>query len=172
MSNQQIVEQFLLCYQRHDHQGMQNCLDADVRFSDYAFKDISGRQVARMWHWFCIPYPPRKEPINVPDFQIIEEDGNFVRVHYHVQYGYGRRQRPVDYVIQARFTLENGKIVAQHDEFFNVSEYDFAKMAFGLPVAWLSLTPVLRLLVRILGSIKLYRFKPPSCASMPVCGAP
>src|SRR2546427_11438024 len=59
VSNQQIVEKFLSCYQQHDYEGMQSCLDDGVRFSDFAF-DIHGKEVISMWHWFCIKYPHRE----------------------------------------------------------------------------------------------------------------
>ena len=34
----------------------------DVRFSDFAF-DIRGKKVMAMWHWFCVKYPPREQPM-------------------------------------------------------------------------------------------------------------
>jgi hypothetical protein len=140
VSNQQIVEKFLSCYQQHDYEGMQSCLDDGVIFSDFAF-DIHGKEVISMWHWFCIKYPPREQPIDVPEFTVLEETGDTILAKYRVKYLYGEDHRPVDYFIRARFTLKNDRIIEQHDEFFSISEYEFAKMAFGFPEALLGLTP-------------------------------
>lgn len=157
MSNAEIVKNFLSFYQKHDYQGMQSCLDKNVRFSDYAF-DIEGEKVKAMWHWFCVPYPPRKRPIEVPEFLILEETGNTVVAKYRVKYLYGEDELPVNYLIKSQFTLGNGKILRQHDEFFSISEYEFAKMAFGFPKALLGLTPLLRIIVKTKASEKLEQF--------------
>lgn len=157
MSNHQVVDKFLSCYQKHNYEGMQSCLGGDVRFSDFAF-DIHGKDVMAMWHWFCTQYPPREQPIAVPEFKILEESGDEVLAKYRVSYSYGESQRPVDYFIKSRFTLKNDKIVEQHDDFFNISEFEFAKMAFGLPVQLLALTPLLRIVVRREAEKKLGQF--------------
>jgi hypothetical protein len=157
MSNQQIVEKFLSCYQQHNYQGMQSCLDDDVHFSDFAF-DIHGKKVVAMWHWFCIKYPPREKPIDVPEFKVLEARGDTAVAEYRVNYLYGEDQRPVDYFIKTRFTLRNGKIIDQRDEFFSISEFEFAKMAFGFPKALLGLTPLLRIIVKKKADEKLGQF--------------
>jgi hypothetical protein len=136
---------------------MQSCLDGDVRFSDFAF-DIRGKEVMAMWHWFCVAYPPRERPIAVPEFNVVEESGDIVLTKYRVSYGSGEDQRPVDYFIKSRFTLKNDKIVEQHDEFSNVSEFAFAKMAFGFPTQLLAVTPLLRVIVRKRALEKLKQF--------------
>lgn len=158
MSNRAIVEKFLSCYQKHVYKDMQSCLADNVRFSDYAFDDIQGKKVMAMWHWFCVPYPPRKQPIEVPEFTIVEETGDAVVAKYRVKYLYGRDEKPVDYFIKARFTLKNGKIVEQHDEFMSITEFKFAKMAFGFPAALLALTPLLRIIVKKKAGEKLDQF--------------
>ncbi len=157
MPNREIVEKFLACYHNHDYRGMQSCLDEKIQFSDYAF-DINGEKINAMWHWFCITYPPREKPIDVPEFEIIETKGDTVIAKYRVNYLYGEGKRPVDYYIKAHFTIQNDRIIKHHDEFFNISEYEFAKMAFGFPLAILGLTPFLRILVKYKASKKLRQF--------------
>jgi hypothetical protein len=44
MTNEDIVRKFFSCYQAHDYLGMQNCLDENVKFSDFAF-DLQSKQV-------------------------------------------------------------------------------------------------------------------------------
>lgn len=158
MSNKAIVENFLSCYKNYDNQGMQRCLADEVQFSDYAFEDIHGKKVMAMWHWFCIPYGDRKNPIDVPEFSILEEGGDTIVAKYRVQYRYGKNERPVDYFIRSWFTIGNDKIVRQHDEFFSISEFEFAKMAFGFPTALLAFTPLLQMIVRKKAGEKLDQF--------------
>lgn len=157
MSNKEIVEGFLGSYQKHDFPAMHNTLHPDVTFSDFAF-DISGREVQAMWHWFCVPYGPRKEPVEVPEFELLKSDNESVLAKYRVRYLYGEKQRPVDYFIDARFKFRNDKIVEQRDTFSNISEYEFAKMAFGFPLALLAPTPILRASVRKKAGEKLRQF--------------
>lgn len=59
----------------------------------------------------------------------------------------GDKLRPVDYFIDAHFKLQDGKIVEQKDEFGNISELEFAKMAFGYPQYLDFLLPLFRNLV-------------------------
>lgn len=157
MSSKEIVERFLGCYQGHDFDGMHHCLDKDVRFSDFAF-DIQGREVRAMWHWFCVPYPPRAKPIEVPEFEVRTDDKGAVSAKYRVCYLYGDKQRPVDYFIDAHFTLGNDKIIEQKDTFASLSEFEFAKMAFGFPLAALATTPLLRRIVKNKATKKLAQF--------------
>jgi hypothetical protein len=35
------------------YEGMHQCLDKDVIFSDMAYDEIKGKRVFAMWHWFC-----------------------------------------------------------------------------------------------------------------------
>ena len=157
MSSKEIVERFFNNYQKHDINGMQSCLDNDVKFSDFAF-DIQGREVKAMWHWFCVPYSPRAKPIDVPEFEVVKSDNDTVSAKYRVSYLYGDKQRPVDYVIESHFRLKNDKIVEQKDTFSNISEFEFAKMAFGFPVQLLALTPLLHIMVRKKAAEKLKQF--------------
>ncbi len=47
MSNEDTVRRFFSCYKTHDFEGMQSCLDENVKFSDFAF-DIQGKEVRAM----------------------------------------------------------------------------------------------------------------------------
>lgn len=157
MSSKELVERFLTSYHEHVFDGMHNCLDKDVTFSDFAF-DISGREVKAMRHWFCVPYSPRTKPIEVPEFEVAKSDNDLVLAKYRVRYLYGDKQRPVDYFIDARFRVKNDKIVEQKEAFGSISEYEFAKMAFGFPLALLASTPLLRTIVRKKAAQKLRQF--------------
>jgi len=157
MSNEDIVRKFFSCYQSHDFKGMHSCLDENVKFSDFAF-DIQGNQVRAMWHWFCIPFLRREEPVDVTKFEILRAEGDVVEARYRVSYLYGDKQSPVIYFIKASFVIQNDKIVKQTDTFGNISEYEFAKMALGFPLQFLALTPWLRGVVQAKAIKKLNEF--------------
>ena len=158
MSNIDIVNKFFSCYKAHDYEGMHSCLDKNVKFSDFAFK-IQGSQVKAMWHWFCVPYLKREEPVDVTKFEIIRSEGDIVEARYRVSYLYGDNQRPVIYFINSRFVIQNDKIVEQIDTFGNISDSKFAEMALGLPLQFLALRPkLLRDVVNKKANEKLNQF--------------
>lgn len=157
MSNADIVNKFFSCYKSHDYEGMNSCLDDNVKFSDFAF-EIQGKEVKEMWHWFCVPYLEREEPVEIPEFEIIQSNGDIVQAKYRVRYLYGDKQRPVDYFISSRFLLQNDKIVEQSDAFSTISDFKFAAMALGFPFQFLALTPWLRPQVQKKATVKLDRF--------------
>ena len=157
MSSEETVHSFLRCYQQHDFKGMHAYLADHVEFSDFAFK-IRSNAVKAMWHWFCIPYSPRREPVKVPEFEVIKVEEDRVIARYRVDYLYGEALRPVDYWIRSTFTVRDGKIVAQADLFDNISAFEFARMAFGLPTALLAFTPLLQSIVQKKATQKLNKF--------------
>jgi hypothetical protein len=114
MSNEDIVRKFFSYYQSHDFEGMYNCLDENVKFSDFAF-DTQGNQVRSMWHWFCIPFLNRKEPVDVTEFEILHVEGDIVEASYRVSYLYGDKQKPITYFIKASFVVQSNKIIKQTD---------------------------------------------------------
>ncbi|MCY6492804.1 nuclear transport factor 2 family protein [Leptolyngbya sp. GGD] len=157
MSGEKTVRGFLGCYQQHDFKGMQAYLADAAEFSDFAFQ-IQDNAVKAMWHWFCIPYTSRPDPVKVPEFEVISVEGDRVIARYRVVYLYGEALRPVDYWIRATFTVSDGKIVTQTDRFDQISAFEFARMAFGLPVALLAFTPLLRSTVQKKATEKLNKF--------------
>lgn len=140
MSNADIVNKFLEYYKAHDYQGMHSVLDENVKFSDFAFY-IQGNQVKAMWHWFCIPYQKREEPVDVTKFEIIRSEGDIVESKYRVSYLYGDNRRPVIYFINSRFVVQNAKIVEQEDTFGNISESKFVELALGIPSLLFAILP-------------------------------
>jgi len=148
MSNADIVNKFFSCYKAHDYEGMHSCLDKNVKFSDFAFK-IQGSQVKAMWHWFCVPYLKREKPVDIPDFELIQSNGDVVLAKYRVKYLYGDKQRPVDYFIKASFVIQNDKIVEQTDIFSNILPSQFTEMALGFP-RFLAILPPISWIFRVL----------------------
>ncbi|MCA6604140.1 MAG: nuclear transport factor 2 family protein [Pseudanabaena sp.] len=158
MLNVDVVNKFFECYKAHDYQGMHSFLDKNVKFSDFAFY-IQGNQVKAMWHWFCVAYQKREEPVDVTKFEILRSEDDIVEAKYRVSYLYGDNQRPVIYFINSRFLIQNDKIVEQVDTFGNISESKFAEMALGFPSQLLALRPkLLRTVVNKKANEKLNKF--------------
>jgi hypothetical protein len=155
MSNEDVVKNFFSYYQQHDFKGMHSCLDENIKFSDFAY-DIRGNHVKAMWHLFCISYLPRKKPVDVPEFEIIEAVEDTVLAKYRVSYLYGEKERPVDYFIEAYFRIKDNKICEQKDKFSSVSTFGFVKMALGFPYQLIAIKPLDQLL-RILINKKVMK---------------
>ena len=100
----------------------------------------------------------RKDPIAVPEFEIVHSEGDIVLAKYRVKYLYGEKQRSVDYFIKAQFRLQNDKIVNHKDTFNTISQFEFAEMALGFPYQFLALTPFLRIKVKKRAAEKLSQF--------------
>lgn len=146
MTNREIVTAFFVNYQQHDYAGMHACLDPDVEFHDLAFKKITGEDVRAMWRWFCESTKTRKNPVQVPGFEIMRVEGDHVHAEYWVRYS-PAANRLVNYVIHSEFTLRDAKIVRQIDEPV-ISILEFAKMAIGFPACLLVLTPAFKPAIR------------------------
>ncbi len=142
MTNKEVVTAFLTSYRRHDCEGMYDCLDPQVEFRDLAFESITGAYVRAMWRWFCQPTETRKDPIDVPGFEIVKSEGDRVLAEYWVRYS-PSPGRTVNYVIRSEFTLRAGKIVRQIDEPV-ISNLELARMAKGFPACLLALTPAFK----------------------------
>jgi hypothetical protein len=139
MTNRDVVSGFLASYQKHQAEKMIECLHEETTFSDLAFEKIEGKQVEAMWRWFC------EKPVEVPSFEVAQENGNEVRARYRVRYSV--EKGVVDYVIAAKFTVERGKIIRQVDE-PTISDYAFAKMVMGFPARLLAFTPLFKRIIR------------------------
>ena len=157
MTNVDVVKGFFSSYSNHDWAGMGACLDPQVEFQDLAFKNLAGDDVRAMWRWYCQPTETRKEPIQVPGFEIFRIDGDQVAAEYWVRYLLGGKHL-VNYVIHSELTLQNGKIVRQIDRPV-ISNFEFARMAMGVAGCLLALTPAFRPVIRTAMRRKLNEFK-------------
>ena len=162
MTNKEIAAEFFRRYQQHDHAGMRSLLHPDIRFDDMAFHNLRGEDVAAMWRWFCLPSARRKDPVDVPAFAILKEEGDAVHVEYRVRYTLqdnpAAKRHEVDYQIQSTLVCKAGKIVEHRDQSC-VSEFAFARMALGFPRCLAALTPFFRPRLRKESLAKLEEFK-------------
>ena len=156
MTNREVVAAFFIGYQQHDYAGMYACLDPQVEFRDLAFESITGAEVRAMWRWYCVPTKTRKDPIQVPGFEILKIEGDRVHAEYWIRYS-PDPGRLVNYVIHSEFMLRDGKIVRQVDEPV-ISNLEFARMAKGFPACLLALTPAFKPAIRSKMRKKLEEF--------------
>lgn len=143
MQSEEVVRAFFVAYQQHDYERMRALLSDEVRFADFAF-NIHGQDVFAMWQLFCLATDSRA-PVEVRWVKIIRASGRAVTADYRVAYLYGEEKRPVDYVIRAYFTVENGKIVEHRDR---GSIFIWAWQALGPLPALTSWMPFFREKVR------------------------
>lgn len=156
MTNREVVSMFYTAYQRHDYSGMHAYLDPRVEFGDLAFESITGAEVRAMWRWFCEPTETRKDPVQVPGFEVLRTEGDRVYAEYWVRYS-PVAGKVVNYVIRSEFTVRDGKIVRQIDEPV-ISNLEFARMATGFPACLLALTPAFKPAIRKKMRTKLEKF--------------
>ena len=140
LSNREVVTAFFSAYRDHQPEQMGRWLHPEVEFSDLAFEKLTGDNVGAMWHWFCVPFGKRDQPIKVPDFEITGESGDTVLVRYRVRYELDRGKHKVDYPIASTVTLRDGRIRRQEDR-LAISKFRFAWMAAGFPNCLFAYTP-------------------------------
>jgi ketosteroid isomerase-like protein len=128
------------------YQGMQQCLDENVTFSDMAYNEgITGKKVFAMWHWFCTKQPAPVRVTFAPSKT--REQGGVVIVVYRAEYVFGydpndsSKGKPIDYTVTAILTITNGKIT-DHKDFADIEVW--ATQAMGAGVAAISSTPAFK----------------------------
>ena len=149
--NQQMVQRFFYCFAEGVYRGMQQCLHADIEFSDIGF-DLRGKQVAAMWHMICA----KGTQIMFRNVQANDSEGTaHWECHYDFQKDEGSIPRSVHNVIEARFRFEDGKIREHHDS----CDFErWARQALGLVGVALGETEFLRKQVRQAAQAKLEKF--------------
>lgn len=156
MTNREVVTAFFASYQAHSSEGMLACLDPRVEFRDLAFERITGADVRAMWRWFCQPTETRPKPVEVPEFTILQAEGDRVLAEYSVRYS-PSAGRLVHYRIRSELSLRDGRIVRQIDK-PTISTFQFARMAKGFPVCLLALIGAFKPLTRRIMRKKLDEF--------------
>ncbi|NUP06062.1 MAG: nuclear transport factor 2 family protein [Polyangiaceae bacterium] len=133
-ANAQLIQKFYDAFQRRDAETMGSCYADDVHFSDAAFPDLRGERARNMWRMLCARAGA--------DFTIevggVEGDARGGKAHWEAWYTFVRTGRKVHNVIDARFEIENGRIV-RHVDTFDFPRW--ARQAFGpvgLLLGWTS----------------------------------
>ena len=149
--NQKTVQRFFHCFAEGDYGGMQQCLHAEIEFSDIGF-NVSGKQVGAMWHMISA----RGTQIMFRNVQADDSQGTaHWECHYDFQKEEGSKPHSVHNVIEARFRFEDGLIREHHDS----CDFErWARQALGLVGVVLGETEFLQKQVRESAKAKLEKF--------------
>lgn len=120
---------------------MVSCYHDDVEFSDPAFGLLKGVAAKNMWRML---HARSGGNLDIT-FGNIRENGREVTADWEARYLFSKTQRKVHNKIQARFQIQDGKII-RHQDTFNF--WRWSGMALGLPGILLGWTPFLRNKIR------------------------
>lgn len=119
-----VVQRFYEAFARKDWKAMQECYHPEVTFSDPVFPELQGKQALAMWHMLALA--GKDLIITFRDAQANATSGS---CHWEATYSFSRTGRKVHNVIDATFTLSEGKIIRHRDNF---DLWKWAGMALGL----------------------------------------
>ncbi len=134
--NEDLIHHFYTSFQLKDYRGMQQCYADNATFSDAVFKNLNAEQVRAMWQMLI----SRGKDMSI-QFKVLPSPGEVVNAQWIANYTFSASKRPVTNRIDARFVIENGRIV-QHIDHFNF--HTWAKQALGPTGLLLGWTPFLR----------------------------
>jgi ketosteroid isomerase-like protein len=138
--NQQLIERLYSCFNARDAIGMGGCYHPEVVFSDPAFGELRGGEVAAMWAMLCSR--AQDLAITLAEAAASDERG---QARWEARYTFTRTGRAVHNVIDARFLFRDGLIVDHVDHF---DFWRWSRQALGLPGLLLGWSPALRSRVR------------------------
>lgn len=138
--NAALIERFYASFAARDAEAMVACYQDDIIFRDPVFGELRGARAGDMWRMLC----GRAKDLAITASDIRADD---VRggARWVAAYTFGRAQRPVRNVIDARFEFKDG-LIARHEDSFDL--YRWSRMALG-PTGWLlGWTPMVRSRIR------------------------
>jgi hypothetical protein len=138
--NQQLIERLYACFNARDAIGMGGCYHPEVVFSDPAFGELRGREVAAMWAMLCSR--AQDLAIILAEAAASDERG---QARWEARYTFSRTGRAVHNVIDASFLFRDRLIVEHIDRF---DFWRWSRQALGMPGLLLGWTPALRSRVR------------------------
>lgn len=131
-----VIEQFYSAFQARDAAGMAACYHPNVVFNDPVFQDLRGSRASGMWAMLL----GRSKDLKIT-FRDVREDGQTGSAHWEAWYTFSQSKRPVHNIIDARFRLQDGKIIEHTDHF---DFWRWSRMALGTPGLLLGWSPVIR----------------------------
>lgn len=135
-----LIARFYDAFQRRDAEAMAACYHPDVTFSDPVFGSLHGERARDMWRMLAARATDLR--IETSGIAANERDG---RARWIASYSFGRANRPVRNVIDARFEFKDGLILRHTDSF---SLWRWSGMALGPVGALLGWTPLLQARIR------------------------
>ena len=138
--NAALIEKFYSSFKELDGDGMAECYNEKVAFSDPVFPKLHGARAAAMWKMLCA---------NARDFELlfsdIQADEFMGSAHWEAKYVFSKTGRKVHNTIDASFRFQDGKII-QHIDTFNF--WKWSRMALGPTGMILGWTPLVKNTIR------------------------
>lgn len=131
----QLIETFYRAFKKRDAVAMAACYHPEIHFTDEVF-DLRGDDVGAMWSMLC----ERGEDLEIR-FRDVAADDHAGSAHWDAFYTFSATGRKVHNSIDARFELEDGKIIRHVDTF---DFWKWSRQALGLPGLLLGWSPLLR----------------------------
>ena len=123
--NAALIQRFYEAFARRDAAAMATCYHADARFSDPAFPDLRGTDIAAMWTMLC----ERAQDFSL-SFSAVSAEGDRGQAHWEARYLFSKTGRQVHNVIDASFRFMDGLIIEHADRF---DFWRWSRMALGTP---------------------------------------
>jgi ketosteroid isomerase-like protein len=156
-ANRALIERFYSAFARRDHATMASCYAPDARFSDPAFGELRGPEVAAMWRMLC----ERGTDLEL-DFSDVAADGERGSAHWVADYTFSATGRRVHNEIDASFRFRDG-LIAEHDDRFSFWRWSRQALGpIGLVAGW---TPLVQGKVRAQARANLDRFMAEAAAT-------
>jgi ketosteroid isomerase-like protein len=130
-----VIEQFYSAFQSRDAAGMAACYHPQIVFNDPVFRDLRGPRAAGMWAMLL----KRSADLKIT-YRDVREDGATGSAHWEARYTFSQSRRPVHNFIEARFRLQDGKIIEHTDHF---DFWRWSRMALGTPGILLGWSPII-----------------------------
>jgi ketosteroid isomerase-like protein len=135
--SKELITKFYQAFQKGDGETMASMYHPEAKFSDEAFKNLTGAEAGAMWNMLL---ERSKGELNI-EFHTIEEANNSASCVWEAKYPFSKTGRKVHNVIHSKMTFEDGKI-SDHLDTFNF--WKWSRMALGTPGILLGWSPIIR----------------------------
>lgn len=122
---QALITRFYQAFAQRDAASMGACYHPDAHFSDPAFPNLRGAEIASMWAMLC----ERAQDFSL-EFSDIRCDADRGSAHWEARYLFSKTGRKIHNRIDAEFGFKDGLILSHQDRF---SFWRWSHMALGLP---------------------------------------
>lgn len=146
----QLIYKFYSSFQQKDWQGMQDCYDDKVVFSDPVFQKLKGGEARAMWHMLTAAGKDL-----VVTFQNVRVEGFTGSCDWDARYTFSRTGNKVHNIIHAEFEFNRGKII-RHADTFDLRRW--AGMALGTAGKFLGWAPFFQAKIRGAAEKSLKKF--------------
>ena len=109
-----IIEKFYQALTELDAEKMAACYHDDIVFEDPAFGELKGTHAGNMWRMLLKGRNNKGFKVIYSDIKLDETSGS---AHWEAFYVFSKTGRKVHNIIDARFKIQEGKIIDHRDHF-------------------------------------------------------